>query len=240
MAFQPLSTANTFTQWVTETQRSVSVLNQFTGGGNAFTFYSNTNVEIDGNLNVGENLTVGGFLILDEIGYNDLNVAGNASIQENLTSTGAFFSNLHITDNVFLVNTSSLRVGTDVLTNELFVSGTFNVDDINIDGDIIGTSNLFVPNLKVSQNVDILNVTSSMRVGTEVTVYGDLIGALSGDGLSLTGDLFVDVTNLGQANIFSLIGTANTNIYNNIFASNAYTSVQNTLAEFASLTCILG
>jgi hypothetical protein len=240
MAFQPLSTSNTFSQWITDKQKTVSMLNGFTDGGNTFIYYSNTNITVANNLTIGENLTIGGFLILDEIGYNDLIIAGNASIQENLTSTGAIFSNLQVTDNVFSVNTSILKVGTDFLTNDLLVSNTFNVDDINIDGDITGTSNLIVPNLTVTQNVERLNVTSVMRVASDVTVYGDLTGALSGDGLNLTGDLFVDTANFDEANIFSLIGTANTNIYNNIFASNAYTSVQNTLAEFASLTCILG
>jgi hypothetical protein len=240
MAFQPLSTSNTFSQWITETQRSVSVTNQFTDGGNSFTFYSNTNVDVANNLIIKENLTVGGFLILDQIGYNDLNVSGNGSIQENLITTGAIFPNLNVTSNIFLVNTSSVRVGTNALTKDLLVSDRLNANHVTIQGDITGTSNLSVPNINVTQNVQKLNVTSTMRVGSDVTVYGDLTGALSGDGLNLTGDLFVDVANLGQANIFSLIGTANTNIYNNIFASNAYTSVQNTLAEFASLTCILG
>jgi hypothetical protein len=240
MAFQPLSTANTFTQWVTETQRSVSVLNQFTDGGNSFTYFSNTNVDVGDNLTVDGDLTVGGFLILDEINYNDLDVAGNVSIQENLITFDAVFSNLNITNNIFLVNTSSLNVGTDSFTKELLVSDRLNANHLIIDGNIFGTSNFFVPNINVTQNVERVNVTSSMNVASDVVVHGDLFGILTGDGLNLTGDLLVNVMNLDEANIFSLIGTANTNIYNNIFASNAYTSVQNTLAEFASLTCILG
>jgi hypothetical protein len=241
MAFQTLSTANTFSQWITETQRSVSILNQVTDGGGSFTYYANTNVDVDNNLNIGGNLTVGGLIVLDDIGYNDLNVAGNLSVVQSLTSLNGSFENLVVTNNVAALNVTTIEVGTDAVLNALIVTGNYSTDNITINGNITGTSNLFVSNLVITGNANFVNETSNIFVGTDVEVYGDLIGQLFDEnGVTVSGELRVDIANIDEANIFTLIGTANTNIYNNIFASNAYTSVQNTLAEFASLSCILG
>lgn len=70
MAINQISTANTFQQWLIATQSLISTANNLTDnlGG---TFYANTNLVIDGDLTVTGNIT------LDEIGFNDLNVAGN-------------------------------------------------------------------------------------------------------------------------------------------------------------------
>jgi hypothetical protein len=187
MAFEPLSTSNTFTHWITETQRSVSVLNQFTDGTVEPTNYSNTNISVGEDLTIGGNLTVGGFLVLDDIGYNDLTVAGNVEVVQTITTFGGVFENLDILNNVTTLNATSVSVGSDA------------------------------------------------------TVYGNLNAFLCcQNGLNLTGDLTANLVVIDTLTVNVLIGTANTNIYNNIFASNAYTSVQNTLAEFASLSCILG
>lgn len=241
MSFQVLSTANTFSQWITETQRSVSILNEITDGSNTFIVYSNTNVDIANNLTIGGNLTVGGFVILDDIGYNDLNVAGNVNIDQTLTFSSGTYNNLNILNNVVALNTTTIKVGTDATLNTLQVTETYSTDNITINGDITGTSNLSLLNLIVTQNISSVNESSNFFIGTDVKIYGDLIGqSFDENGISLIGNLNVNSANIGEANIFTLIGTANTNIYNNIFASNAYTSVQNTLAEFATLSCILG
>jgi hypothetical protein len=349
MTVQVLSTSNTFLQWVTETQKMLFVVNQFTDGVLDSTNYSNTNIDIGNDLNVGGDLTVRGLLVLDDTDYNDLNVSGNVTVVGTVDSDLAVFSNLNILNNVFSVNTTTLNVGTDANLNTLSVFDTFTTSSIEITGDITGTSNLFVPNLTVTENVETLNVSSELFVGTEATlntlsvfdtltttifeITGDITGTpnlstenlvvtenvetfnvssglfvgteatlntlsvfdtfiisnieITGDitgtpnlsvpnlfitenvetfnvsselfigsdavisgnllsflccesGLNLTGDLSLDLAFIDTATVTTLIGTANTNIYNNIFASNAYTSVQNTLAEFASLSCILG
>jgi hypothetical protein len=295
MAFQPLSTSNTFTHWITETQRSVSVLNQITDGGGGFTYYSNTNISVGDDLLVGGNLTVRGFLVLDDIGYNDLNIAGNVEVVGTVDSDLAVFTNLSILNNTFSLNTTTLNIGTEANLNTLSVFDTLIASNIEITGDITGTSNLFVPNLVVDGNVEILNVTSDLFVGAEanlntlsvfdtlitgnIEITGDVTGApnlfvsnlvvtenvdtlnvtselfvgsdavVNGNllsflccqnGLTLSGDLTLNLAIIDTATVTTLIGEANTNIYNNIFASNAYTSVQKTLAEFASLSCILG
>jgi plastocyanin len=70
MAINQISTANTFQQWLIATQSLITTANNLTDnpGGE---FYANTNLTIDGDLTVTGNIT------LDEIGFNDLNVAGN-------------------------------------------------------------------------------------------------------------------------------------------------------------------
>lgn len=70
MAINQISTANTFQQWLVATQSLIGVANSITDGTGG-TFYANTNVVVDGNLTVTGNIT------LDQIGFNDLNVAGN-------------------------------------------------------------------------------------------------------------------------------------------------------------------
>jgi len=241
MAFQVLSTSNTFSQWITETQRTVSVVNQITEGDNDPTNYSNTNISVGEDLTIGGNLTVGGLLVLDNIGYNDLTVAGNVTVNNFTTSNTGVFTNLVISNNVSTVNTSTINVGTNANFKTLNVFDTLTTNNIEITGDITGSSNLFVPNLVVTQNVQSLNVSTKLFVGSDITVHGNLLAFLCcQNGLTLSGDLTANLAIIDTANINKLIGTANTNIYNNIFASNAYTSVQSTLAEFASLTCILG
>ena len=241
MAFEPLSTSNTFTHWITETQRSVSVLNQFTDGTVEPTNYSNTNISVGEDLTIGGNLTVSGFLVLDDIGYNDLTVAGNVEVVQTITTFGGVFENLDILNNVSTLNTTTLNIATDAELNDLNIFDTLSVNDIIITDDIAGTSNLFVPNLVVTQNIESVNVTSKLFIGTDATVHGNLLAFLCcQNGLNLTGDLTANLVVIDTLTLNTLIGTANTNIYNNIFASNAYTSVQNTLAEFASFSCILG
>jgi hypothetical protein len=192
-------------------------------------------------LTIGGNLTVSGFLVLDDIGYNDLTVAGNVEVVQTITTFGGVFENLDILNNVSTLNTTTLNIATDAELNDLNIFDTLSVNDIIITDDIAGTSNLFVPNLVVTQNIESVNVTSKLFIGTDATVHGNLLAFLCcQNGLNLTGDLTANLVVIDTLTLNTLIGTANTNIYNNIFASNAYTSVQNTLAEFASFSCILG
>jgi hypothetical protein len=241
MAFQPLSTSNTFSQWITDKQRAISVLNQFTDGSNTSTFYTNTNISVGDDLTVGGNLTVRGLFVLDDTGYNDLSVAGNLNVVQSITTTNGVFANLNVLNNVITLNTSAFRVGTNANLSSLSVFDTLSVGNIVVSGSVTGSPNLFVPNLVVTQNVENLNVTSELYVGLDANVYGDLLACLRcRSELSLTGDLSANIAFIGIATINTLIGTANTNIYNSISTSNAATSLVNTLAEFASLSCILG
>ena len=70
MAINQITTANTFQQWLVATQSLIAVANNLTDGSGGI-FYANTDVTIGGDLIVTGNIT------LDEIGFNDINVAGN-------------------------------------------------------------------------------------------------------------------------------------------------------------------
>ena len=79
MAINQLSTANTFQQWLTSSQSLISLTNNLTDGGNSSTFYANTNIAIGGDL------TVSGNIVLDAIGFDDINANGSGSFANNLT-----------------------------------------------------------------------------------------------------------------------------------------------------------
>jgi len=79
MAINQLSTANTFQQWLTSSQSLISLTNNLTDGGNFSTFYANTNIAIGGDL------TVSGNIVLDAIGFDDINANGSGSFANNLT-----------------------------------------------------------------------------------------------------------------------------------------------------------
>ena len=81
MAINQLTTANTFQQWLVATQSLITVANNLTEGSGG-TFYANTDIVIDGDLTVTGNIT------LDAVGYDDLTVAGNASIGGTISVTG--------------------------------------------------------------------------------------------------------------------------------------------------------
>jgi hypothetical protein len=239
MTVQVLSTSNTFLQWVTETQKMLFVVNQFTDGVLDPTNYSNTNIRIGNNLDVIGDLGVSGFLDLDDV--ENLYVTGNVDVTGTLDSDVAVLSNLVILNNLVSLNTTTLNVGTEATLNTLSVFDTINTSNIEITGEIIGAPNLFATNLVVTGNVETLNVSSELFIGSDASISGNLLSFLCCEsGLNLTGDLSLNLAFIDTATVTTLIGTANTNIYNNIFASNAYTSVQNTLAEFASFSCILG
>jgi predicted acyltransferase (DUF342 family) len=241
MAFQPLSTSNTFSQWITDKQRAISVLNQFTDGSNASTFYANTSIYVGNNVTIGGNLNIGGFLILDSIGYKDLDVSGNVSIQGTTISENGVFKNLVITSNVATLNTITLNVGTNANLNSLVIQNTLSVGNIALTGDISGEPTLSVLNLTVTQNVERVNVSTQLRVGSDLGVYGNLSAFLNSTStLVLSGDISLDEAIIDTLTVNTLIGQANTNIYNNIFSSNAFTSVQNSISEFLGFSTILG
>jgi hypothetical protein len=83
-----LNTANTFSQWLTGTQDLITKVNSFIEGGDATTFYSNTNLSIANNVTIGGDLTVSGNIVLDAIGFDDINANGSANIVQNLVVGG--------------------------------------------------------------------------------------------------------------------------------------------------------
>lgn len=211
-----LTTANTFQQWLNATQLVVSRLNLLNEGGNNEVFVANTNIEIANNLTVTGNLTVSGNIILDEIGFDDLLVNGSASIANTLTVGGnTTLSNVIITSNVSTVNvTTKLEVGTNAnVYGALYVAGDA-VFGGNVTLDTVGFDDLTVTgNASITLNTTVggtLNVTDNSTF-TNANVTNILVANVA----------HITSANISTANVISLVGDANTAIYNRIVAAEA-------------------
>jgi plastocyanin len=111
MAIGYVDTANTFQQWLIATQDLITTANNLTDnvGG---TFYANTNLVVGNTFNVvgdtliSGNLTVSGNIILDALGFDDLDVNGSVVIANTLAVTGAatLSNTLNVTANTTLSN----------------------------------------------------------------------------------------------------------------------------------------
>jgi len=111
MAIGYVTTANTFQQWLIATQDLITTANNLTDnvGG---TFYANTNLVVGNTFNVvgdtliSGNLTVSGNIILDALGFDDLDVNGSVVIANTLAVTGAatLSNTLNVTANTTLSN----------------------------------------------------------------------------------------------------------------------------------------
>jgi hypothetical protein len=111
--------------------------------------------DIRGNTTIQGDLVVTGNLILDDIGFDDLTVAGSGSFGNNLTVVGqTTLSEVEITGNVVTLNvTSQASFGTDVLiSGDLTVSGNIILDDIGFND---------------------LHVAGSADIANNLTVLGD-------------------------------------------------------------------
>lgn len=275
MLFENLSLSNTFTQWVATTQKVVPFVNEITTQGLANVVYSNTNISISGNVAVGGNTTIGGLFILDEVDFDELDVAGNLKVDGAISTANAEFLNLNVVSNVATVNTTSdLKVGqnaflygdldTDTLySSNLVVGGNFIIDNTNVTVsniisnevqinddvvfannlsfneltvDVANFNNIVTDSLVVTQNAGSVNVTNELHVGTNATVYGNL--NVSQD-TTLT-NFNAQYINIETANVYNLIGDANTQIYNTIQATTAAVSVAANVSEFTAFAVALG
>lgn len=144
MAINNLTTANTFGEWLSVTQSLVGVANALTDGptftantllrmthsgetlnvANTATFTGNVvisgsgwGLNVSNSVYVGGDLLVGGNVTLDAVGFDDLNVAGNASITGTTALTGT------LTFNTAYANTGSLQVSNLTVLN----TATINV-----------------------------------------------------------------------------------------------------------------
>jgi hypothetical protein len=201
-----LTTSNTFLQWLTSTQAVISRLNILTEGGNTQTFQANTNIDIANNVTIGGNLTVSGNITLDAIGFDDLIVAGGASIGTTLDVIGdTSLSNLTVSGNVATLNvTNNIEVGGANVYGDLYVGGN-TVFGGNVTLDIVGFNDLNVSGkLTVSGNTSLSNT---------ITDYG----------------------NFETANVTTLVGSANTLIFNTIASVNTDITAVSSYANSAFL-----
>jgi len=206
MAIGYVTTANTFQQWLIATQDLITVANNLTDNI-AGTFYANTNLVAGNTLNVvgdatiSGNLTVSGNITLDAIGFDDLLVNGSASIANTLSVTGnTTLSNVIVSSNISTVNvTSTLAVGTNAnVYGTLYVAG-----DATFGGNVTLDSVGF----------DDLNVTGNASITLNQTIGGTL--GVTGNATFANAEVTNTLT-ANIANVTSLVGTANTAIYNRI------------------------
>jgi len=173
MLFQRLSNSNTFSQWVTETQKTVGFVNELTDGYRSI--YANTNVTVGEDLHVNGNVLVTGTFILDEIDFDDLTIAGNLTVDKSITSANGEFLNLNVVNNVATFNvTTNAFVGQNAFVYGDLNSAIINTKDLAIQGNLVldGVT-VTVENLNVLQNISAVN-TTTLKVGTEGTLYGKL------------------------------------------------------------------
>jgi predicted acyltransferase (DUF342 family) len=157
-------------------------------------------------------------------------------------------------------NTSTFFVNTNLqIANNLFVGGnvvvTGNVtldeigfNDLSVAGNatINGTltsSNTTVTNLNVTGNAQQVNVTTSLEVGEELQVYGNLtvFGSTILSGLTSGNVSFTSNTaNINIANVNTLIGQANTEIYTYIDNTLSATANANIAKAFLAYSIIFG
>ena len=161
MAINYITTANTFQQWLIGTQDLITVANNLTDNISG-TFYANTNLVVGNTLNVvgdttiSGNLTVSGNIVLDTIGFDDINANGSINVGNTLSVTGnttlnsilsvtgnSTFSNANVTNTL---TTSTIRSSSGLLT----VSSNTLVNDW-----------AFSPNANVKSGVTTFSVVNS-------------------------------------------------------------------------------
>ena len=222
MSINILSTANTFGEWLNTTIDIVDTLNLFTDGGAANTFFVNTNLQIANNLTVSGNLTVTGNVTLDNIGYNDLTVAGNATINGTITGANTTVENLTVTENVVTLNvTTTLFVGSNATVYGNLTVANSEIETLNV------TSNITFPAIS-NTTITTLFVSTNANVSGNLTVLGNVA--------------FNDIPtiNIVTANVTSLVGVANTEIYAYIEATANSANAGALAADFTALAVALG
>jgi len=208
MAIDYINSANTFQQWLVATQDLITTANNLTDGGGAYTFYANTNLSVANNVTIGGDLTVTGNIVLDSIGYDDLSVAGNTDITGTLAVTGnTTLSNLEVTSVSILTGnvTSDLS-----LSQDLYVGADANVyGNLYIAGDTTFGGNVVLDAVGFND----LDVAGNADITLDTTIGGTL--GVTGNATFVNAEV-TDTLTANIANVTSLIGTANTAIYNRI------------------------
>lgn len=161
MAIKYLTTANTFQQWLIGTQDLITVANNLTDnvGG---TFYANTNLVVGNTLNVvgdttiSGNLTVSGNIVLDTIGFDDINANGSINVGNTLSVTGNTTLNsiLSVTGNTTLSNVNV----TNTLTTSTITSSS---GLLTVSSNTLVNDWAFSPNANVKSGVTTFSVVNS-------------------------------------------------------------------------------
>jgi len=176
------------------------------------------NTRVTGNTTIIGDLTVSGNITLDTIGFDDLSVAGSATVANTLSVTKdtTLGANLAVANNVTIGgNVATLRVTTtaDIGSHANIAGSVYIAGDLTIGGnvtlDTIGFDDLTVSgNGSFGNNVTIGGNTA---ITGSITIAGNEL--LTGT-LGVTGNaIFGNVTITGTLNAERITGNANTAIY---------------------------
>ena len=229
MAINYITTANTFQQWVIGTQDLITVANNLTDNISG-TFYANTNLVVGNTLNVvgdttiSGNLTVSGNIVLDTIGFDDINANGSINVGNTLFVTGnTTLSNANVTNtltaNIAQITTGNITTGnitTLAITTANIVSA--NIASANINGTLyVSGDAIFGGNVTLDAvGFDDLTVTGNSSIALNETIGGTLF--VNGN-TTLSNANVTNTLTVATANITILVGTANTAIYDRITAA---------------------
>jgi len=227
-----ISTSNTFQQWLGATQSLISTANLLTNG-NGDSFIANTRIVVGG---VGSNvsLNVETSATINDLQGNSANVTNVTT--RNLTVTSNI-ETLNVTTNLYIGDDLIVYKNANIV-GDLTVSGNLTLDalgfdDLSVSGSgsfgntlsVTGTTTL--SNLTLTGNVATLNVTNDATFGNDVRIDGDLLVSgnitldeIGFDDLQVSGSanignnlIVAGVSNLANANVALLSGSANTVIF---------------------------
>lgn len=193
-------------------------------------------IESTSNLSSFENLVVSGNIATINT-TSSLAVGGSVELYGTANAVTLNTSNLTISGDFEFTNTNMTVANIDVLGEELTSNASANnLSVANFGTDSVVANATSVDNLTIQQNVASANITTELAVGTDATIYGNL--NVSGN-TTLT-NVTVNYGNFEVMNVTNFIGPANTQIYNTILNSTAYTSVAANVAEFTGFVIALG
>lgn len=179
------------------------------------------NTRVTGNTTIIGDLTVSGNITLDTIGFDDLSVAGSATVANTLSVTKdtTLGANLSIANNVTIGgNVATLKVtttadigshaniaGSVYIAGDLTIGGNVTLDTIGFDDLTVSGNGTFGNNVTIGGNTAITG---------SITIAGDEL--LTGT-LGVTGNaIFGNVTITGTLDAERITGNANTAIYASI------------------------
>lgn len=167
-----LATSNTFSQWLTGTQELISKMNSLTDGGNASTFYANTNLALGNNVTIGGDLTVTGNIVLDSIGYDDLTVAGNTDITGYLSVTGnTTIVNTYVT--YANIETANITLLTGDANTAIYANISAVSADVTATGSYANSAFLHANSSYESQNTTGVYANSGFSVANSAAIYAN-------------------------------------------------------------------
>ena len=194
-------------------------------GGNIAIANVTSNLTVGGDAFISGNLVVSGNVTLDAIGFDELTIAGGASIGTTLnvaqgsTLTGDVLGgNISLTGNITVTNANiNGNIATANITSNLSVGANASVfGNLTVSGNNTTGNILVTRNATISGNIATVNVTSNLAVGANAFVYGNL---------TVSGNTTLSNANINYATANTLIltaslgGAVNTAIYGTITAA---------------------